>query len=99
MKIFFAAAATIAVCVAQPAIAKQAHSFTHEGTTYRYTVKDIGGDKSVVSGTTSDGAAFRLYVSKTKVEGQFGASQVAFSRDAVTQLSLNADAEKRIAAK
>ena len=52
-------------------------SFSAHGTTYEYTTSQQNG-RTVISGKTSDGQAFRLLVGETKVTGQFNGQPVTF---------------------
>lgn len=82
----FAAATTFAL----PAHAEsQKESFKHDGSSYTYTVTDLGEAK-LIRGTTEDGTPFRLIVRETSVRGTYNGNRVSFDRAEVKPLEIAA---------
>lgn len=59
--------------------AAEVSTFTAGGTSYAYTTKVVNG-RTIISGKTSDGKAFRLTVGERAVSGEFGGQPVHFQR-------------------
>lgn len=80
-RILFAASAAI-LALATPAIARDGErSFTREGVTYVYTVKQAD-DVRVLEGKASQGNPFRLVVKNGWVQGIIGNTRVSFREPA-----------------
>jgi hypothetical protein len=61
-------------------------TFSHNGQTYHYTVKQSANGKTI-KGATDDGLKpFKLIVSKYFVEGHFDGAPVRFSRKSIKSL-------------
>lgn len=54
-------------------------TFSQDGIRYEYTTSVVNG-RTVISGKTSEGKAFRLRVGETAVVGEFGGQPVRFLR-------------------
>lgn len=80
--VFIAAAAVAALPVA--AHAEDARSFSHEGTDYVYTAEQKG-KATVIEGTASNGAPFRLVVVGNRVNGIYNYQNVSFTVKDATQ--------------
>ncbi len=76
MKTMFALAILSSV-VATPALAEM-KSFTRDGLTYRYEVKDAG-DAKIVSGYDQFGKSFQLKVRNGRVSGRYAGAAMAFA--------------------
>lgn len=83
----FLALAVLTSIVAAPAMAE---TFTHEGVTYNYRVKEIG-TRTLIAGTNvTTGESFRLRVNGGKVTGRMGFRPISFSVDSAKLASLEA---------
>jgi uncharacterized protein (DUF2141 family) len=76
-KTFILAAALLTVPAAASATER---SFTRDGVTYTYTTAKQG-QKTVITGKTSQGSAYTLAVRGTRVSGVVGGTPVAFTID------------------
>ncbi|MCT2398036.1 hypothetical protein [Novosphingobium mangrovi (ex Huang et al. 2023)] len=80
--VFVAAAATLAV-VPAVAQASEAREFSHEGVDYTYTTRQKG-NVTLITGHTSTGEPFRLYVKGERVTGTYNNRSVSFTTADVT---------------
>jgi hypothetical protein len=60
------------------AYADDAREFSHEGVNYAYTTAQKG-NVTVIDGTSSTGAPFRLYVKGGRVTGTYNSRAVSFT--------------------
>lgn len=92
MNKFSVVAAAVSLFVAPAAIAKEAPStFTHDGVTYKYTVKQISETKRLITGYATPGAPFSLTVSDGKVSGTANGMPISFKVSDVTVRTAVAD--------
>jgi len=75
----FIALTLLSSIVATPAMAE---SFTRDGETYTYEVKESGGDQLIVGRNLSAGQNFTLRVRNGRVSGRYNGSAVNFSTSA-----------------
>lgn len=79
MKNTMSAVALLATVVAAPAFAQDLErTFERDGVTYTYVAKDRG-DRTVLTGRTSQGNPFHLVVRGDRVSGFAGGKRVAFN--------------------
>jgi hypothetical protein len=86
--VFVAAAATLAMA---PAVAQasDARQFSHEGVNYTYTSSQKG-DVTLITGHSSAGEPFRLYVKGERVTGTYNNRSVNFTTtDVVEEVTKN----------
>ena len=83
MRMLFISAAAAALSISSPALAEkpEVKNFTHDGTTYSYTVIDKGAAK-VISGKAGPiETPFRLVLANGRVSGYYGSNTVTFKAD------------------
>lgn len=83
------AAAAVLTPAFVPAVvlANETREFSHEGTNYSYTAEQKG-DATVIAGTSSSGAPFRLVVKGDRVSGTYNNRYVSFSKAEAAKTSL-----------
>lgn len=83
MRMLFISAAAAALSISSPALAEkpEVKNFTHDGTTYSYTVIDKGAAKVISGKAGSIETPFRLVLANGRVSGYFGSYSVAFTAD------------------
>jgi hypothetical protein len=69
------------------AYADDAREFSHEGVNYAYTTEQKG-NVTVINGTSSAGAPFRLYVKGGRVTGTYNSRSVSFTTAEAAKLHL-----------
>ncbi|KQM21406.1 hypothetical protein [Novosphingobium sp. Leaf2] len=86
-KTILATAAVTFAVVPALAQADEARQFSHEGTTYAYSAEQKG-KTTVISGNSSQGAPFRLYVTDGQVRGTYNGQRVSFTTAEAAKLNL-----------
>ncbi|RVT93842.1 hypothetical protein [Sphingomonas crocodyli] len=81
------ALAILTSAIAAPALA-ETQSFTRDGQTYTYEVKQAG-EVAIVNGTDQSGKAFSLRVRNGRVSGNYAGTAVAFAAPKVQTAAAN----------